>query len=70
MQTVKRDQLWDILRSGEWCRAHVVNVLSDRVNVHFSDEDPAKGNANMFTLEEMEDSARFRFVAEGAEPPA
>jgi hypothetical protein len=32
MQKVKRDQLWDVLRCGEWCRARVVNVPSDRVN--------------------------------------
>jgi hypothetical protein len=32
LQNVKRDQLWDVLREGEWCRARVVNVLSDRVN--------------------------------------
>jgi hypothetical protein len=30
MQKVKRDQLWDVLRGGEWCRARVVNVLPDR----------------------------------------
>jgi hypothetical protein len=69
MQTVKRDQLWDVLRGGDWCRAHVVNVLSDRVNLEFFDRDPAKGNAMMVTLGEMEDSAKFRFVADGAEPP-
>jgi hypothetical protein len=44
--------------------------LSDRVNLQFFDEDPAKGNAMMVTLGEMKDSAKFRFVADGAEPPA
>jgi hypothetical protein len=33
MQKVKRDQLWGVLRGGQWCRALVVNVLSDRVNL-------------------------------------
>ena len=33
MQKVERNQLWDVLRGGEWCRASVVNVLSDRVNL-------------------------------------
>jgi hypothetical protein len=28
MQKVKRDQLWDVLRCGEWCRARVVAVRS------------------------------------------
>jgi hypothetical protein len=28
MQKVKRDQLWDVLRGGEWRRTRVVNVLS------------------------------------------
>jgi hypothetical protein len=70
MQTVKRDQLWDVIRGGEWCRAHVLNVISDRVNLQFSDADPARGNAVMVTLKEMNDSARFRFVADCAEPPA
>ena len=37
MQKVKRDQLWDVLRGGEWCRARVVNVLSDRVNLFFTE---------------------------------
>jgi len=32
MQKVERNQLWHVLRGGEWCRARVVNVLSDRVN--------------------------------------
>jgi hypothetical protein len=29
MQKVERNQLWDVLRGGEWCRVRVVNVLSD-----------------------------------------
>jgi hypothetical protein len=33
MQKVERNQLWEVLRDGEWCRARVVNVLSDRVNL-------------------------------------
>ena len=71
MQKVKRDQLWDVLRGGAWCRARVVNVLSDRVNLHFfTDDDPARGNAVMVTLGEMKNSEKFRFVADGAEPPA
>jgi hypothetical protein len=68
MQTVKRDQLWDVFRGGEWCRAHVLNVLSDRVNLQFFDRDPVMGNALMVTVGDMKDSARFRFVANG--PPA
>jgi len=35
MQKVERNQLWDVLRGGEWCRARVVNVLSDRVNLFY-----------------------------------
>jgi len=34
------------------------------------DRDPAKGNAAIVTLGEIENSERFRFVADGAEPPA
>jgi hypothetical protein len=68
MQTVKRDQLWDVFRGGEWCRAHVLNVLSDHVNLQFFDRDPVKGNAVMGTVGDMRDSARFRFIANG--PPA
>jgi hypothetical protein len=70
MQTVKRDQLWDVFRGGQWCRAHVINVLSDRANLQFFDRDPVKGNALMVTVGEMKDSARFRFIADGAGPPA
>jgi hypothetical protein len=41
------------------------------VNLHFFiDDDPAKGNAAIVTLGEMKNSERFRFVADGAEPPA
>ena len=41
------------------------------MNVHFFiDDDPAKGNAAIVTLGEMMNSERFRFVADGAEPPA
>ena len=68
---VKRDQLWDVLRGGAWCRARVVNLLSDRVNLHFfMERDAAKGNAAMVTLGEMKNFEKFRFVADSAEPPA
>jgi hypothetical protein len=70
MQTVKRDQLWDVLRGGEWCRAHVVNVVSDRVNLQFSNANLTRGNAVMVTLAEMKEFAKFRFVADSAEPQA
>jgi hypothetical protein len=70
MQEVKCDQLWDVLRSGEWCRARVVNVLSDRVNLFFIEHDAVKGNAVMVTLGEMKNSEKFRFIADGADPPA
>ena len=33
-------------------------------------EQAATGNTAMVTLGEMKDSAKFRFVADGAEPPA
>jgi hypothetical protein len=69
MQKVKRDQLWDVLRSGEWCRARVVNVLSDRVNLFITGHDAVKANAVMVTLGEMKNSEKFRFVAEGGELP-
>jgi hypothetical protein len=36
MKPVKRDQIWEVLRGGgEWCEAHVINVVSNRVNLHF-----------------------------------
>ena len=70
MQKVKRDQLWDVLRGGAGCRARVVNVLSDRVNLHFFMERDAARNAAMATLGEMKNSEKFRFVADSAEPPA
>ena len=39
MPKIKRD-----LRGGEWRRTRVVNVLSDRVNLHFfTERDAAKG---------------------------
>ena len=52
--------------------AHASSTCSqDRVNLHFfMDRDPAKGNAAIVTLGEMKNSERFRFVADGAEPPA
>jgi hypothetical protein len=56
MQKVERNQLWDVLRGGEWCRARVVNVLSDRVNLFFTGHDAKKGNAVMVTLGEMKSS--------------
>ena len=35
MKPVKRDQIWEVLRGGgEWCEAHVINVVSNRVNLH------------------------------------
>jgi hypothetical protein len=70
MQKVKRDQLWDVFRGGQWCRARVVNVLSDRVNLFFTEHDAAKGNAVMVTLGEMKDSEKFRFIADGADQQA
>jgi hypothetical protein len=70
MRKVERNQLWDVLRRGEWFRARVVNVLSDRVNLFFPEHDAVKGNAVMVTLGEMKDSEKFRFIADGAGPPA
>jgi len=70
VQEVKRDQLWDVLRGREWCRARVVNVLSDRVNLFFNEHDAVIGNAVMVTLGEMKNSEKFRFIADGADPPA
>ena len=69
MQKVKRDQLWDVLRGGEWCHARVVNVRSDRVNLFITGHDAVKANAVMVTLGEMKNSEKFRFVAEGGELP-
>jgi hypothetical protein len=45
MKPVKRDQVWEVLRGGgEGCEAHVINVVPNRVNLHFrNDHDPAKG---------------------------
>ena len=62
-------QLWDVLRGGEWCRARVVNILSDRVNLSITEHDAVKANAVMVTLGEMKNSEKFRFVAEGGELP-
>jgi hypothetical protein len=70
MQKVERDQLWDVFRGGEWYRARVVNVLSDRVNLFLTEHDAVKGNAVMVTLGEMKNSEKFRFIADGAGPPA
>jgi hypothetical protein len=70
MQKVERNQLWDVLRGGAWCRARVVNVLSDRVNLFLTEHDAVKGNAVMVTLGEMKNSEKFRFIADGAGPPA
>ena len=70
MQKVERNQLWDVLRGGEWRRASVVNVLSDRVNLFISKHDAAKGNTVIVTLGEMKNSEKFRFIADGADPPA
>jgi hypothetical protein len=36
----------------------------------FTEHDAVKGNAVMVTLGEMKNSEKFRFVAEGGEPPA
>jgi hypothetical protein len=69
MQEVKRDQLWDVLHGGEWCPARVVNVLSDRVNLFLTEHDAEKENALMVTLGEMKNSGKFRFIADGADPP-
>jgi hypothetical protein len=70
MQKVERNQLWDVLRGEEWCRARVVNVLSDRVNLFLTEHDAVKGNAVMVTLGEMKNSEKFRFIADGVGPPA
>ncbi len=70
MQKVERNQLWEVLRGGEWCRARVVNVLSDRVNLFFTEHDAIKGNAMMVTLGEMKNFEKFRFIADGPDPPA
>ena len=70
MQKVERNQLWDVLRDGEWCRARVVNVLSDRVNLFFTEHDPEKGSVVMVTLGEMKNTEKFRFIADGTGPPA
>ena len=61
MQKVKRDQLWDVLRGGEWCRARVVNVLSDRVNLF---------SPSTTRLGEMKNCEKFRFIADGADQQA
>ena len=65
MKPVKRDQVWEVLRGGgEWCEAHVINVVSNHVNLHFRDDyDPAKGDAIMVTVEEMQNARKFRFSA-------
>jgi hypothetical protein len=44
--------------------------VSDRVNLFLTEHDAVKGNAVMVTLGEMKNSEKFRFVAEGGEPPA
>jgi hypothetical protein len=58
MKPVKRDQVWEVLRGGgEWCEEHVINVVSNRVNLHFrNDHDPAKGDAIMVAVEEMQNA--------------
>jgi hypothetical protein len=70
MKPVKRDQIWEVLRGGgEWCEAHVINVVSNRVNLHFgNDHDPTEGAAIMVTIEEMQNAEKFLFVAESGEP--
>jgi hypothetical protein len=70
MQKVERNQLWHVLRAGEWCRARVVNVLSDRVNLFFTEHDAVNRNGVRVTLGEMKNSEKFRFIADGADPPA
>jgi hypothetical protein len=50
-------------------QARVINVVSNRVNLHFgNDHDPAEGDAIMVTIEEMQNAEKFRFVAESGEP--
>jgi hypothetical protein len=47
------------------------SALGDRVNLHFvMEENPTAGNVAMVTLGEMKNSEKFRFVADGGEPPA
>ena len=52
--------------------AHASSTCSqDRVNFHFfHGPRPGKGERCDRTLGEMKNSERFRFVADGAEPPA
>jgi hypothetical protein len=71
MQTVKRDQIWDVLRVGEWRRARVLNTLPGWVSLQFLVVDnPVKARAAMVALVDMQNAGKFRFVAEGAEPAA
>jgi hypothetical protein len=35
----------------------------------FAQRDAVKGNAVMVTLSEMKNSEKFRFIADGADPP-
>jgi hypothetical protein len=71
MQTVKRDQIWDVLRVGEWRRARAINVLPGWVSLQFLVVDnPVQASAAMVALGEMQNAEKFRFVAEGAESAA
>ncbi|MGA7999188.1 MAG: hypothetical protein WCA28_30360 [Bradyrhizobium sp.] len=45
-------------------------MLSDRVNLFFTELDAVKRNAVMVTLGEMKNCEKFRFIADGADPPA
>ena len=44
-------------------------MLSDRVNLFFTEHDAVKGNAVMVTRGEMKNSEKFRFIADGVDPP-
>jgi hypothetical protein len=68
MQKVKRDQLWDSRRRVV-PRARRQRAIRSR-EPFFHRADAVKGNAMMVTLGEMKNSEKFRFVAEGGEPPA
>jgi hypothetical protein len=39
------------------------------LNLFFTQRDAVKGNAVMVTLGEMKNSEKFRFMADGADPP-
>lgn len=64
MPKIKRD-----LRGGEWRRTQVVNVLSDRVNLFFTEHDAVKRKRRHDHAGEMKNSEKFQFIADGVDPP-